>query len=112
MKKDINAAETLGVGSNELFREFNERQISDKNFYNLKSGRFEPYFPSEDIEERFREIARNLGTGNPYIAARPILRRMVANMRQVSLDSPLLFTSEIPSFSEVNNNGESIDSYI
>ena len=41
MKKDINAAETLGVGSNELFREFNERQISDKNFYNLKSGRFE-----------------------------------------------------------------------
>jgi len=100
MKKDINAAETLGVGSNELFREFNERQISDKNFYNLKSGRFEPYFPSEDIEERFREIARNLGTSNPYIAARPILRRMVANMRQVSLDSPLLFTSEIPSFSE------------
>ena len=67
MKKDINAAETLGVGSNELFREFNERQISDKNFYNLKSGKFEPYFPSEDIEERFREIARNLGTGNPYI---------------------------------------------
>ena len=100
MKKDINAAETLGVGTNELFREFNERQISDKNFYNLKSGRFEPYFPSEDIEERFREIARNLGTGNPYIAARPILRRMVANMRQVSLDSPLLFTSEIPSFQE------------
>ena len=100
MKKDINAAETLGVGSNELFREFNERQISDKNFYNLKSGKFEPYFPSEDIEERFREIARNLGTGNPYIAARPILRRMVTNMRQVSLDSPLLFTSEIPSFQE------------
>ena len=100
MKKDINAAETLGVGSNELFREFNERQISDKNFYNLKSGKFEPYFPSEDIEERFREIARNLGTGNPYIAARPILRRMVSNMRQVSLDSPLLFTSEIPSFQE------------
>jgi hypothetical protein len=100
MKKDINAAETLGVGTNELLTQFKDRQISDKNFTNLRIGRFEPYFPSEDIEERFREIARNLGTGNPYIAARPILRRMAVDMKQVSLDSPLLFTSEIPSFEE------------
>jgi hypothetical protein len=100
IKKDINAAETLGVGTDQLYNEFTERQISDKNFYNLRSGRFEPYFPSKDIEERFAEISRNLGTGNPYIAARPILRRMVANMRNVSLDSPLLFSTEIPSFSD------------
>ena len=100
MKKDINAAETLGVGTDQLYNEFTERQISDRNFYNLRTGKFEPYFPSKDIEERFAEISKNLGTGNPYIAARPILRRMVANMRNVSLDSPLLFSTEIPSFSE------------
>ena len=32
IKKDINAAETLGVGTDQLYNEFTERQISDKNF--------------------------------------------------------------------------------
>ena len=100
MKKDINAAETLGVGTNQLYNEFTERQISDRSFYDLRTGRFDPYFPSEDIEERFREIARSLGGVNPYVIARPILRRMTSDMRNVSLDSPLLFATELPQFSE------------
>ena len=100
MKKDINAAEVLGVGTNQLNTAFKERQISDQTFNDLKTGKFIPYFPSEDIENRFNEIARNLGGGNPYIAARPILRRMQRDMKNVSLDSPLLFTGELPLFSE------------
>ena len=100
MKKDINAAEVLGVGTNQLYNEFTERQISDRSFYDLRTGRFDPYFPSEDIEERFREIARDLGGVNPYVVARPILRRMQSDMRNVSLDSPLLFSTALPQFSE------------
>jgi hypothetical protein len=100
MKKDINAAEVLGVGTNQLYNEFTERQISDRSFYDLRTGRFDPYFPSEDIEERFREIARSLGGVNPYVIARPILRRMQSDMRNVSLDSPLLFSTALPQFSE------------
>ena len=50
MKKDINAAEVLGVGTNQLNTAFKERQISEQTFNDLKTGKFIPYFPSEDIE--------------------------------------------------------------
>jgi len=87
IKKDINAAETLGVGTNQLYNEFTERQISDRSFYNLRTGRFDPYFPSEDIEARFREIARDLGDPDVYRSVRPILRNMFNDFRRIPLGS-------------------------
>jgi hypothetical protein len=86
MNKTINAAETLGVSSNSLNREFKERQISSGTYNNLRTGRFEPYYPSLDIQRRFREIALNLGEPNPFLEAAPILREMQRDMRQIDLD--------------------------
>ena len=87
MNKNINAANILGVDNNRLRREFSDRQISDKTFRNLARGKFEPYFPSEDIQERFREIAQNLGDPNVFAEVASTLRLMSGEFRTLPLDS-------------------------
>ena len=86
MFKDINAAEALGVEANKLNTEFSDRQISSITFANLRDGRFEPYFPSQDIQDRFREIADDLGDVNVFPEVAPILREMSEEFRELDLD--------------------------
>ncbi len=86
MNKDINAAQTLGTSSSLLRREFEDRQLSTETFNNLSRGKYEPYFPSKDIQDRFKEISKNLGSANPFIAVRPTLRAMRTQMKFLSLD--------------------------
>jgi hypothetical protein len=87
MYNDISAAQILGVNKGRLGREFKDRQISDKAYRNLQIGRFDPYFPSEDIEARFREIARDLGDADVYRQVRPVLRTMFNDFRRIPLGS-------------------------
>jgi hypothetical protein len=84
---DLKAAETLGVNRNTLREEFKDRQLSEKSFNNLQIGRFEPYFPSADIEARFREIANNLGEVDVFREMYPTLRKMFIDFGQIGLDS-------------------------
>jgi len=88
MFNDLNAAETLGIEDGALRRQFKDRQISEKDFRNLRSGKFEPYFPSDEIANRFREIANNLGEDNPFIEAAPVLRQINNELRQLELGEP------------------------
>jgi len=94
MYKDLTAAETLGVSRNVLSRQFRDRQISEKNFNNLRNAQFDPYLPSADIEEKFAENARNLGGPNPYNIARPQILRMVNDMRRMRLTNRGLFSTD------------------
>ena len=56
-----------------LRKEFADRQLrSTETYNNLRRGKYEPYFPSKDIQDRFREIARNLGSFNAFTDSRPI----------------------------------------
>ena len=96
MNKNINAAQILGVNKSLLQREFKDRQISDNAFNNLARGRFDPYFPSEDIQQRFAEIARNLGDPNIFTEVRPTLRLMLQEFRRLPLTSS--FDSDINDF--------------
>ena len=89
MFKNINAAEILGTEEDKLFREFRERQLSASTFSNLKTGRFESYFPSIDIQNKFQENADNIGEPNPFIEAAPVLREIQREMEQVPLSDPL-----------------------
>jgi hypothetical protein len=91
MYLDLNAAEILGISRNQLRNKFKDRQLSDKTFIQLKNGKFEGYFPSEDVENKFSEIARSTGSPNSYFIARPILLRMLRDMNSVSLNNQLLF---------------------
>ena len=96
MNKNISAAQILGVNKSLLQTEFKDRQISDKTFNNLAKGKFEPYFPSEDIQARFAEIARNLGDPNVFTEVRPTLRLMLQEFRRLPLTS--VFDSDVNDF--------------
>ena len=86
MNKNINAANILGVNNRALGMEFADRQISPDTFRKLATARFEPYFPSEDIQERFREIAKNLGDPNVFTEVASTLRLMSGEFRTLPLD--------------------------
>jgi hypothetical protein len=110
MFKNINAAEILGVQGDALLREFRERQLSPATFSNLKNGRFEPYFPSIDIQNKFKENADKIGQSNPFIDAVSVLREIQKEMQQTPLsdslginienylfeEEPLIQTSPLP----------------
>ena len=96
MNKNISAAQILGVNKSSLQTEFKDRQISDAVFNNLAKGKFEPYFPSEDIQARFAEIARNLGDPNIFTEVRPTLRLMLQEFRRLPLTS--VFDSDVNDF--------------
>ena len=76
----------LGVNNRALGMEFADRQISPDTFRKLATARFEPYFPSEDIQERFREIAKNLGDPNVFTEVASTLRLMSGEFRTLPLD--------------------------
>jgi len=96
MNKNISAAQILGVNKSALKTEFKDRQLSDATFNNLEQGRFDPYFPSEDIQERFKEISRNLGDPNIFTEVRPTLRLMLQEFRRLPLTS--VFDSDVNDF--------------
>jgi len=96
MNKNISAAQILGVNKSALQREFKDRQLSDKTFNNLARGKFEPYFPSEDIQQRFAEISRNLGDPNIFTEVRPTLRLMLKEFKRLPLTS--VFDSDVNDF--------------
>ena len=66
MYDDINAAQTLGVSHPDLYREFNKRGIGRTQTGMVFSGKFDPYFPSSGIIQRFNEISRQIGQPNPF----------------------------------------------
>jgi len=88
MYNDLNAAETLGIGTNDLRRQFDERQISNEDYNNLKRGKFDPYVPSGEIANKFRDIANNLGEDNPFREALPELNAIRRELRQLELGEP------------------------
>jgi hypothetical protein len=66
---------------------FKDRQISNKNFNNLLRGRFDIYYPSKDIIDKFRETSRALGESNPFIEARTDINSIKRDFRNLGLDT-------------------------
>jgi hypothetical protein len=100
MHKNINAAEILGVSKSNLQREFSDRQFSTDAFKDLRRGKFDSYFPSDDIRDRFREIAKNLGTYDVFKTALPSLLRMRRDMNRLRLDGSYQRNIEPQRFAE------------
>ena len=86
MFKNLDAAGILGVEENDLRQTFKERQLGSDTFRKLEQGIFDPYFPSKDIQDRFREIADNLGDLDMFQEVAPTLREMETDFREIELD--------------------------
>jgi hypothetical protein len=85
MYKNIAAAGTLGVKNIDLRRTFRDRQLSMETFNKLQKAKFDPYYPSDDIQAKIKENARNIGDQDPFIEARPILREIRRDLRSLNL---------------------------
>jgi len=85
MYKNIVAAGVLGTGIVDLRKTFRDRQLSMETFNKLQRGKFDPYYPSLDIQNKIRENARNIGDANPFIDARPTLRQMRRDLGMLNL---------------------------
>ena len=123
MHKNIYAAEILGVSRQNLSTEFSDRQLSESSFDDLRRGNFDAYYPSEDIQDRFREIARNLGTFDVFNTARPSILRMERDMNRLRLDGsfqknidPQAFAegglAYTPNLEEVDQTGIDLNDYL
>ena len=66
----------LGVNPNKLEEIFEKRGIPIGLLDSLLSGEFKPFFPSEKIQERFEDIAREGGQPNPFLGAEGTLEAM------------------------------------
>ena len=76
MLNHIQNAMTLGVNPNKLEDIFEKRGIPKSTLEELLSGEFDPFFPSDKIQERFEDISRETGQPNPFLEAEGTLESM------------------------------------
>ena len=91
MYKNIIAAQTLGTSQAAIRREFKDRQISDDAFSALKNGRFVPYFPSESIVDKFREISKKFGGISAFRTASPTVQSIKRDFQKFRLQDRPIF---------------------
>ncbi len=89
MSTHLKNAQTLGLGKGSLSTLFEARGLSQDTLSRLYQNRFEPFFPSEGIIERFNEISRKTGQPNPFIEAQGTLQNMRNQFRTQGLNQPL-----------------------
>ena len=84
MLKDYYAARVLGTGETTLDREFKDR-VSNIQLNAIKTGRFRPFIPSENIVKSFAENASALGQRSPYLAAQREIERLLKQYNSLPL---------------------------
>ena len=89
MSTHLKNAQTLGINKSELAKLFDARGLAVSTLYRLDQNRFEPFFPSEGVIEKFNEISRVTGQPNPFIEAQGVLQNMRSQFRSQRLDQPL-----------------------
>ena len=87
MSNHLKNAEVLGVGRTTLGNLFKTRGLSPETVNNLYRDKFEPFFPSQGIIDRFSEISRTTGQPNPFIEAQGALRAMERDFTRQNLNS-------------------------
>jgi hypothetical protein len=102
MSTHLKNAEVLGVARNNLANLFKTRGLSEDTVNNLYRDKFDPFFPSQGIIDRFAEISRTTGQPNPFVEAQGILRSMERDFNRQNLDAPFMpkLQNYIPSLSE------------
>ena len=84
MLNTIDNARTIGISPSKTYEIFDKRNL--KSEYNeLTAGVFDPFFPSEGLQERFQDLAQRAGIANVFFEAEPTLRAMNAAMQSLTL---------------------------
>jgi len=84
MLNTIDNARTIGISPSKTYEIFDKRNL--KSEYNeLTAGVFDPFFPSEGLQERFQDLAQKGNVPNVFFEAEPALRAMNAIMQGLTL---------------------------
>jgi len=75
MNKHINNMKTLGLSRKEIATLFDKRGLKSDYGY-LSKNKFDAFFPSKNIQERFIDIAKQTNQPNPLKQAFPVIKRM------------------------------------
>ena len=94
MHNKIKSAQILGTDTGSLQDEFSKRQISANEFGELDLGYFIPYFPSQNIQDRFQQIADDLGISNPFFEALNEIIQMQIDFSNQRLNEPFTLDLE------------------
>tara|TARA_R100000697_G_scaffold51305_1_gene64290 strand:+ start:1372 stop:5367 length:3996 start_codon:yes stop_codon:yes gene_type:complete len=84
MLNTMNNADTIGMAPDKMYEIFDKRGLKSE-YDELSSGIFDPFFPSQRLEDVFDENARRAGIPNVYLEAEPTLRAIQSAMDQLTL---------------------------
>jgi hypothetical protein len=83
MNKNVNAAKTLGATSGDLAPQL--KRVSKTDRTAVETGRYQPYDPSEEVRDIFRQNSLKLGVPDPYIEALPRIKAYQGSNKNISL---------------------------
>jgi len=83
MNKNVNAAKVLGATSGDLAPQL--KRVSKTDRTAVETGRYQPYDPSEEVRDIFRQNSLKLGVPDPYIEALPRIKAYQGSNKNISL---------------------------
>jgi len=84
MLNTINNAKTLALAPDKIEGIFDKRGLKSE-YEELTFGTFDPFFPSERVQERFQDLAQQGGIPNVFLEAEPTIRAMNSVMQGLTL---------------------------
>jgi len=84
MLKDVTAAEELEADMSEVRKEFTDRGLR-RDYNDILNEKFDPYFPSQKIQQEFRDIESRIDVDNPFEEVRDIINEIRQDLRYLDL---------------------------
>ena len=91
-------AQKIGMSRNQIKKSLEKRGIPESTIDDLLKGDFKFFYPSEAIQDRFKEISRETGTPNPFLQSKGIINGMRNVFKGLSLyrDFPVQLEDFMP----------------
>ena len=98
MLRHFQNAQKIGMSRSRITKSLEKRGIPESTIDDLFKGKFKFFFPSEAIQDRFKEISREGGMPNPFLQSKGILSGMRNAFKGISLyrDFPLALEDFMP----------------
>jgi hypothetical protein len=84
MLKDVLAAEELEADMSDVRKEFRDRGLG-RDYNDILNEKFDPYFPSQKIQQEFRDIESRIDVDNPFEEVRDIINEIRQDLRYLDL---------------------------
>ena len=91
-------AQKIGMSRGQIKKSLEKRGIPESTIDDLLKGDFKFFYPSEAIQDRFKEISRETGTPNPFLQSKGIINGMRNVFKGLSLyrDFPVQLEDFMP----------------